>query len=316
MEDLLEEIGQELTPHDARETRVTLNKILGNIVQNPTEAKFRNLKKDNKTISEKILRSGAATSLLLAVGFDDTGAAYSCAPDTDLEPMRTAVDLLECLIVSTEDVVAPAKAEQAATPQPCSGYNAPELVPVPAATPATMNTKTVENPHAFKRLSEEEKKRQEQANQLQAARAARNAQYVENPSGPTYIPPAAPAVQAVQTENASAKKTAKPTAFDFQDRHKKEQERAKADENLQDIRKLQKDKFKDFQADPNAKKQEAYKAPPAVAGNAKADDSWGGWFGGMFGGGSSSGGSTQQKPERRGPNIKGVGDLPKPVQRG
>jgi len=120
-----------------------------------------------------------------------------------------------------------------------------------------------------------------------------------------------------QRKAGAAPAVKKKSAFDFANRSKEEKKVEQAAESLQDLRKAQKEKFKDFQNDPNAKKQEAYRAPPSVAPGTQAQDgSWGGWFGNMFGGGSSSGSSSQQKPERRGPNIKGVGDLPKPVRRG
>mmetsp|Transcript_4558 Transcript_4558/g.7409 ORF Transcript_4558/g.7409 Transcript_4558/m.7409 type:complete len:317 (-) Transcript_4558:24-974(-) len=316
MEDLLEEIGKELKPPQARETYTTLNKILGNIVQNPSEPKFRSLKKSNKMIAEKLLASAHAVSLLLAIGFDDTGEAFVCPGDADLEQMRSVVDVIAGILVSMEDVepdVTDAKATAVAVAATTSA-----VIAVTAKSPAPVSKPSVVEPQGFKRRDDVEARRQEQMNQLQEARAAQKAQYAENPNGPAYTPPARSNGYPTSTEvSDSATKKTKPTAFDFQDRGKKEREKEQAQKSLQDLRAMQKEKFKDFKSDPNAPLQEAYKAPPSVAGNATTDSSWGGWFGGMFGGGSSSSGSKKtEKPERRGPNIKGVGDLPKPVRRG
>jgi hypothetical protein len=315
MEDLLEEIGKELQPARARETYTTLNKILGNIVQNPTEPKFRSLKKSNKMMSEKVCSSPHACSLLLAIGFDDTGEAYVCPGDADLEPMRTSVDLIAGILVSMEDIepdVPDAKATAVAVTATTAAVTAAAVMAKSSAPKSTV----AETPQGFKRRDDVEAKRQEQMDQLQQARAAQKAQYAENPTGPVYTPPPVAAANGYTASTTEAAKKKAPTAFDFQDRGKKEREKEQASQGLADIRALQKEKFKDFKADPNAPLQEAYKAPPSVAGNATTDSS-GGWFGGWFGGGGGgSSSNSSSKPERRGPNIKGVGDLPKPVRRG
>jgi len=328
MEDLLEEIGKELPPADVRETYQTISKILGNILANPGEAKFRSLKKDNKLISGKILRSQHAATLLLAMGFDDDGVMYLLPSDADLEVVRTVQDLIECMLLSSEDPDAPPAAvstASAANSVPVVAAVATAAVAVeaaPAARPAAEKSSLAHlgalNPQSFKKRSEAESQRQEQVDQLQAARAAQRAQYEVNPQGPAprpVVPDAKASGYPTAAADAAAKK--KGSVRDFESRVSKEKARDAAANNLEEMRKLQKDKFKDFQADPNAKQQEAYKAPPSVAAGAKEDSSWGGWFGGMFGGGSSSTQpSRPQDRDRRGPRIKGVADLPKPVQRG
>lgn len=87
--------------------------------------------------------------------------------------------------------------------------------------------------------------------------------------------------------------------------------------SLQDLRALQKAKYKDFEADPTARQSAAYKQPPSSSGASKEA----GWFDWMWGGSSSngndgSGGSGgRPKPQDRKPRIKGVADLPKPPPR-
>merc|ERR1712232_48440 len=120
-----------------------------------------------------------------------------------------------------------------------------------------------------------------------------------------------------------AKKKPQKSAFDFESRAKKQDEATKATESLADLRAQQKAKYQAFEADPNAKKQEAYQRPASVADGGKNEQGWGDWFGGMFGGGGSSsgngrgGGGGNNRPQDRGgggPRIKTVADLPKPVQ--
>jgi hypothetical protein len=237
--------------------------------------------------------------------------------------VRTLCDLIECLLLSSEEPEPPPGTASSGAGATSSASNAScaALVAVETAPAAKVKPALDLNPQGFKKRSDAESKRQEQVDQLQAARAAQRAQYVENPQGPAP-PPAAPDAKAngypsATSDAAAAKKKANGTAFGFSNRGKQEQERNAAANTLQEMRKAQKDKFKEFQSDPNAKNHEAYKAPPSVAPGAQEDQSWGGFFGGMFGGGSSSSGQSKpDKPERRGPRIKGVADLPKPVQRG
>lgn len=327
MEDLLEEIGKELTPPEALETYQTLAKIFGNILDNPSEAKFRNLKKDNKVISGKILRSNHAASLLLAIGFEDEEGMYRLPLDSDLDVLRTAHELLECLVLSS-DAVAPETAVEPAGGAAECAEPAPEVTPTPARVAAAAAPAAASGQSAaiFQGLAKRrDDPRQGQMDQLQAARAAQKAQFVANPEGPTPVAAAVPVAASgyptsgAAIDAAAAAKKNKPTDIRaFQNRGKKEEEKNRAAMTLEEIRREQKSKYKDFENDPNAKKQEAYKQPPSVAGGAKAEEGWGGWFGGMFGGGSSSTGSSskpRQQPERRGPNIKGVADLPKPPPR-
>ena len=46
-----------------------MSKLLGNLVSDPTNAKFRRIKKDNRQIASKVLVARGAISLLRAVGF-------------------------------------------------------------------------------------------------------------------------------------------------------------------------------------------------------------------------------------------------------
>jgi hypothetical protein len=85
--------------------------------------------------------------------------------------------------------------------------------------------------------------------------------------------------------------------------------------SLQDLRALQKAKYKEFESDPSARQSAAYKQPPSSSGASHEP----GWFDWMWGGSSSNDGGDgsggKPKPQDRKPRIKGVADLPKPPPR-
>jgi len=106
----------------------------------------------------------------------------------------------------------------------------------------------------------------------------------ETPSPPKTPVSDTPAVPAVPT---AAKGDKKESAFDFKRREDPEKKRQEQETSLADIRALQKQKFKDFQADPDAKKSEAYQKPPTIGPGGSEEK---GWFDWMWGGSSSSSG--------------------------
>lgn len=136
---------------------------------------------------------------------------------------------------------------------------------------------------------------------------------------------AKPKSDLIQVNNTQAQQDAQhkvskapKSAFDFENRQHKEQREKAADMSLQELRALQKEKFKQFESDPNARSQEAYKKPPAVSeGGQEA-----GWFDWMWGGSSSSsggggGGGGGGGNDRQGPRMKTIRDLPQqPCRRG
>jgi hypothetical protein len=72
-----------------------LQKVVGNIVANPGEAKFRRLKKTNKMVEGKLLPCRGAVQLLIACGFRSADGVLSLANDkVDLARLEYAVDRL------------------------------------------------------------------------------------------------------------------------------------------------------------------------------------------------------------------------------
>jgi len=264
----LNQVAQDVLPSQLGEVYETLTKVLRNIYQNPTEPKFRTLKKENKMMKEKVCKSQAAISLLLAVGFEDDGLTFHCPEGVDLGPMGEAIELLQCMAVSCQEDIPATTAAQDPAPA--------KVAETPSNGTTAMSGDTVEK----------------------VAKA--------------------PAVD----PDAAAKKQPIKSAFDFENRAQRVERQQNAEGSLAELRQQQRNKFQDFKTDPNAKNQEAYQRPPSVANGGNTQQSWGDWMGGMFGGGSSgsssgSRGGRQQPPnERRGPNIKGIGDLPKPIRRG
>mmetsp|Transcript_107488 Transcript_107488/g.195507 ORF Transcript_107488/g.195507 Transcript_107488/m.195507 type:complete len:400 (-) Transcript_107488:199-1398(-) len=120
-------------------------------------------------------------------------------------------------------------------------------------------------------------------------------------------------VQAPQAKAAAVPKSASA----FERREDKEQKRKEADMSLQELRAMQKEKFKDFKQDPNAGQSDAYKRPASTANGSQEA----GWFDWLWGGSSSTDdsngrgpGGGGQRPRPTGARIKTVSDLPKPVR--
>lgn len=305
------------------EVYTILLKVLKNIADHPGEMKFRTLKKQNKLVVE-LGRSASAISALLVLGFNESETTYHFPEDADIGPVEDAVGLLEAIVASYDIQApepAPAVAPAAATPT--AGYPAaPAAAARPAAAAAAI---AVGGTAAFTRRTDEGRKVEDQRGELQAARQAQQARHEQSLQAPAPAQAQMMADTKVADSKAAADTAKKPaapavpkSAFDFQNRAAQEAKQNSAGSSLQELRAAQRDKYKDFQADPTARQSEAYQRPPAVAAGGKVEQGWGEWVGSMFGGGSSSGGGGGGggSNERRGPRMKTINDLPKPVQRG
>lgn len=98
---------EEATPQVARDRCQTLTKIVWNILQNPTEVRFRSLRKGSKALTTKLGGpSKAALTFLLVLGFEDSGEAYTFPQDADFRPMQVVLDFLQAAFLDLEDKVA------------------------------------------------------------------------------------------------------------------------------------------------------------------------------------------------------------------
>lgn len=75
----------EEAPWDQKEGAIVLLlKLLRNIDTNPSEAKYRRLKKTNKTLTQKVFSVPGCMELLIAAGFDDEGEELVLPEGTDI----------------------------------------------------------------------------------------------------------------------------------------------------------------------------------------------------------------------------------------
>lgn len=132
-------------------------------------------------------------------------------------------------------------------------------------------------------------------------------------------PAAAPAATKSQATAQAGGATKPKSAFDFENRAKVEARKEEGEMSLQELRQLQKDKFKEFQADPNAHQSDAYHRPPS--GGAQEEPGWFDWLWGSSssstgGGGGGGGGGGHRRDPPPGPRMKTINDLPKSAPRG
>lgn len=300
MEEFLADIRMELPAEQSKEVYATLAKVLRNIVRNPSESKFRTLKKDNQLVAENICISMAAVSFLLLIGFEDCDSHYHCPFSTDLEQIRFASVLLEHMTMSLDFLTKPGPASTSAKAMPIVSRNAPR-------------TRDAQRPE------------DKQNDQLQALRASQQARHAESTSShrvadgsqtreaPSTLdlltgaeendarPPPSDlltgdpepleidffpgnlqgqgpqvfdlSLQDCEEQDLASRLEADPsvegrrqaprTLRDFQKRESKGQNQETGAEELRSLRQAQQQKFKEFQQDPNARKSAEYLRPPS-----------------------------------------------------
>lgn len=72
----------------------TLQKILGNVVANPTDPKFRTLKADNKMVRERVVSAPGGRAMLLAAGFENRNVGELARPELYVLPDEADVEHL------------------------------------------------------------------------------------------------------------------------------------------------------------------------------------------------------------------------------
>lgn len=83
----LAQAAKEMTADELTEAHKTLTKVFGNIIADPTNEKYRTLKKANAVVKEK-LRHPCCIEALKLSGFQDMGEAYVCRSAADLSTMK------------------------------------------------------------------------------------------------------------------------------------------------------------------------------------------------------------------------------------
>lgn len=80
---------------DAEKSRATLAKILGNLVKDPTNEKYRKLRLSNAVVKAKIVDVPFALGVLEAVGFVAEGDEMALSGTVDVDLVRNAIDALQ-----------------------------------------------------------------------------------------------------------------------------------------------------------------------------------------------------------------------------
>lgn len=268
--------------------------------------------------SERLQQNPNKAGLLQQLEIDrrERAAAQACKEPRTTDAKAAAPAAGYPVVASAPPPVAPtpAVAEQAlrTTPAP-----APEAPPAPATATAEDKIAQIEA-MGFQRTHAEAALLAYDGNVERSIEALCDG----------WTPPVAPAAPASVDEfmgnetkapspaQAPQAKPAVPkSAGTFERREDGEQKRKEANMSLQELRALQKEKFKEFKEDPNAGKSDAYKRPASTANGAQEA----GWFDWMWGGSSSNDdsrgpGGGGQRPRPTGARVKTVSDLPKPVR--
>lgn len=281
----LERLLRNLNVADAKEALDLLETLTRNTAQNPSEEKYRRLRTSNAKLGI-LFNSTAMVQVMQEMGWQEEGEFMVLPKSITLDFPQHVVKILEA-----------------------KSYYAKEKEDAKRAA------KLGEDPSKQGMLRQLDLDRQERA----AGQAPEPAQSEEDQIAEAIKlsmqadVPSAPAPAKAPAGYPQEKKAPIKSEFDFKRREDPEKKRQEGEMSLQDIRALQKQKFKDFQADPNAQNSEIYKRPAAVAPGAKKEQSWGEW---MFGSSSSSsdggGGGGGGGGERKGPRVKTIADLPKP----
>eukprot|EP00930_Biecheleria_cincta_P036184 TRINITY_DN24828_c0_g1_i1.p1 TRINITY_DN24828_c0_g1~~TRINITY_DN24828_c0_g1_i1.p1 ORF type:complete len:352 (+),score=98.21 TRINITY_DN24828_c0_g1_i1:63-1058(+) len=313
----LEKLLRALQLDGAIEALDLLETITRNVIQNASEDKYRRLRTTNEKLKPLFGQPGVLPAMQ-EMGWQEEGEFMVLPKAVKLDFPQHVVKILEAKshygklresekrtakLAEDPNKAAMLKQLELDRRERSAGQ---EQVPVsvPAAAPAAgaapvPDTSEEEQIQAAIKLSLQEGSQQAAAQPAQAANS-----------------PAKP----VAASGAGPKKPQ--SAFDFKRREDPEKKREEAENTLQDLRAIQKAKFKEFQADPNAKNSEAYQRPAAIGPGGKKEE---GWFDWMWGGSSSSssgggggggGGGYGGRRDDRKPRMKTIGDLPKPPRGG
>lgn len=300
-----------------------LETLIKNIAQNPSEEKYRKIRLSNEKIRTTITSVDAALEALLLMGWEPNEADELILPKS----VKLSFPLHVKAILEAKQVLK--KAEENDRAARGLSRIAPQQVEKEKAAAKKSafvfqdrRVKEVAAARADQNLARLRKEKQEQFEldainqhgQLpQPGNSVQQKEAVVRHDGNTAV------TNSAETEEEKRSKVK--SAFQFESRAKKEEavENSKADAN--DIRAIQKAKYANFKQDPNAfQNQQGFHSGGSNTttnnNNGSSSSSWWDpttWF--------SGGSNPPPDPrgggnERRGPRIKTMGDMPKPVRRG
>uniref|UniRef100_A0A0G4F7A6 PUB domain-containing protein n=1 Tax=Chromera velia CCMP2878 TaxID=1169474 RepID=A0A0G4F7A6_9ALVE len=325
MEEILNEISvvaeSDQTKHDAFKI---LQKLLTNILKNPTEKKFRVVKTSNATIKAKLLLNGsragdAFVKILRLSGFTETAEGFELPEEADLDVVAENNDIIAAIIETFPEEV---KAAPSTGP---TGAGQPAAAPAGAAAATTVTAdgriqRSLVPPPSAPPLPQNSSNRS-------LAQSATSAQ-----SDGAASRGAASASSGVCGKGGKS-------AFDFKKRDDHSAKQDQGQEDLKAIREAQRERYLNggggidqYPSDEGKRNANGYTrltdgsgggAPrPPSGGGGGGGGGIGGFFNNLFGGGGGSGssGSSRRPPIREQPprrsNIKGMSDLPQPARRG
>lgn len=295
-----------------------LETLSRNVIQNPSEEKYRKVRTANEKLAPLFGLPGAA-DIMMAMGWQQEGDFMVLPKSTQLDFQQHIVKILEAKShFGKQRENAARAAKLAADPNKADLLRQLELdrrERSGAAAAAAATEAASRLPIAVARPGPAAVPAAAGASPAAVAEPAE----ADSPAAATPAPAEVPAE--ATAEAAAARQRTPKSAFDFERREDREKARKGGESSLQELRALQKEKFKEFQADPGAKKNEAYQRPPSVANGAAPEAGWFDWLWGGDGGSSGSGGgggggNGRRGPPPGGPRVKTVADLPKPVRRG
>eukprot|EP00931_Biecheleriopsis_adriatica_P026274 TRINITY_DN16000_c0_g1_i1.p1 TRINITY_DN16000_c0_g1~~TRINITY_DN16000_c0_g1_i1.p1 ORF type:complete len:351 (+),score=90.14 TRINITY_DN16000_c0_g1_i1:63-1055(+) len=311
----LEKLLRALDLEGATEALDLLETISRNTAQNPSEEKYRRLRTTNEKLAP-LFRQPGIQPVMQEMGWQQEGEFMVLPKSVSIDFAKHVVKILEAKShYSKLRETAKKTSKLADDPQKADMLRQLELDRRERAAGTTQAPAPVA---ATEGLSEEAQIEAAIKMSLEASDASAQGGYPVAPApGPAVPVREAPMPASTAPAAAATPKTEKKpvSEFDFKRREDVEKKRQEQDMSLTDLRSLQKQKYKEFQEDPNARNSEAYQRPASVAGGKKEE----GWFDWMWGGASSSssgGGGGGGGGNDRKPRMKTMKDLPPPPRRG
>lgn len=219
----LSKARQDMSREGYAEAHATLLKVFGNILKEPTNEKFRSLKKENAVVKQK-LNHPACIQALLTCGFEDRGDVYVCRSAVDFNMMRQ----MQIALQKNQPGQAPQQIGSAPSGQGTRLVNGVIIREAPAPAPAVKAVAKNSQPLAesasvpkssggyaapkhksardFESRSKREQQEQAQREALEEARRLQKDRYKTGADAPqaAFKAPVTPATSGSQNQNSTS----------------------------------------------------------------------------------------------------------------
>jgi len=115
-EELIEKLGDELTPAEAHANFSVLLEVVGNVLDQPQDPKFRSVRTSKLTAK----LNSKSIAVLQALGFEDSGDCKVLPATANAEALQSAREMLQCLTLSYQPQTASTEAGSQNV-SPCTG---------------------------------------------------------------------------------------------------------------------------------------------------------------------------------------------------